>query len=446
MPRRDIPSENARQFAESAFVFGYPLLLMDVMRQQMTAVPMVTSNRAPVNQFAHMREFPDHTSREITNPTVDTLDSFAWLDLSREPVVLSVPDVAGRYYAIQMIDAWTNIFLSVGSRTTGNGRADFGIHGPHWQGPLPRNVLPIAAPTTMVWLIARTQADGNADLPAVHAIQQHYTLTPLGAWEKSFTPPTSVPVSQSVDGRTPATAQVARLTAAGFLARLNALLTSNPPGPHDAAMMACLRDIGVEPGERFDMNAFRPDVQQALEEGVKAGHAHVLAEARKPRGAVLNGWHLLPWETGRCGTEYQWRAAAALKGPGTPLPADTTCAQAATDADHDRLTGERRYAIRFSRSQLPPVRAFWSITVYDARRAFTPNVIGRYALRSRDGLTFDDDGSLTLYVQADRPEPAKEPNWLPAPRETFSLAMRLFWPALEILEETWIIPPVMRAG
>ena len=199
-----LTEDQAAKVAEDAYIFGYPLVLMDVTKAVSTAVPKPEGTKAPINQFAHVRAFPDATYTDIVSPNADTLYSLAWLDLAKEPMVLSVPDVGKRFYLMQIMDDWTNVFASPGTRTTGGGKGDFAIVGPQWTGKLPEGVKELKSPTNMVWIVGRTQTNGKDDYPAVRAIQDQYKLTPLSAWGKDYTPPGDVPVAKGVDAKTPA--------------------------------------------------------------------------------------------------------------------------------------------------------------------------------------------------------------------------------------------------
>src|SRR5262245_7648183 len=185
-PKQIVSADEASEIAVKAYVFGYPLVLMDVTRQVMTAVPKAEARKAPVNQFLHIREFPDYTMTDVVSPNADTLYSTAWLDLTKEPLILSVPDVGGRSYLMTMLDAWTNVVESAGTRTTGNVRGEFAVVGPQWKWELPADVKEIKSPTNMAWLIGRTQTNGKEDYTTVHAIQDQYKLTPLSAWGKAY--------------------------------------------------------------------------------------------------------------------------------------------------------------------------------------------------------------------------------------------------------------------
>jgi hypothetical protein len=436
--------ERACQIAQRAYVFGYPLVLMDLMRQVMTAVPRATAYKAPINQFVHTHHLPDDTDRDVACPSGDTLQSLAWLDLSHEPIVLSLPDVGRRFCMMQLMDAWTNVFASPGPRTTGGTRGDFAIVGPRWLGRLPLGLRPITAPTNMVWLIGRTQAYGKSECPAAQALQRQYRLTPLSAWGRPFAMPANVPVASSLDPGTPPSMQIASLGAMAFIERLNALMVGNPPSPDDAGLIERLSAIGVEPGTLVDATDFDQDVEDALEQGIKAGYAEVRSQAWKAHGTSRHGWNVLPANTARFGTDYLWRATVAYIGLGASLRDDTVCPLATTDGCGRPLTGANRYELRFPKGQLPPVHAFWTISMYDAEQHLVPNPINRFAIGDRDSLVFDDDGSLTIFVQPSRPAGRRHHNWLPAPPGRFSLLMRLYWPKPEVLDETWQAPPVMR--
>lgn len=438
-------SENVQRVAD-AYLFGYPLMIADVTREVATNVPKAGGTmKAPVNQMNHMRAFPDYKFTDVVSPNADTLYSSAWLDLSKEPMVLSVPAMGKRYYLMMLMDAWTNVFAAPGSRTTGTDKGAFAIVGPRWSGTLPTGVTEIKAPTNMVWLVGRTQTNGPSDYKSVHAIQDKYQLVPLSAWGKPYSPPDNVEVMPNVDMTTAPPEQVAKMDAATFFGRLNALMETNPPTAADAPAMKRFAAIGIAPGMSFDTSSFDPAVTAALDEGMRAGRAKLLEEAKKPHGTINNNWVVLPANTANFGTDYTFRAVVALVGLGANLPADAIYPRAVTDADGQALSGASRYVIRFPKGQLPPVKGFWSITAYNAKQNFVQNPINRYAIGDRDKLKTDPDGSLTIYVQKNSPGKDKESNWLPVPADSFNLFMRLYWPEQSIVDGTWKMPPVQRA-
>jgi hypothetical protein len=435
--------EDVHDIAVDAYVFGYPLVLMDVTRRLATATARANEHRAPINQFCHMRRYPDDSFADIVSPNADTLYSTAWIDLSFEPLVLSVPDIYRRYYLMPILDAWTNVFASPGSRTTGNDRTDFVIAGPHWIGPVPDGLTQFRSPTNTAWIIGRTQTNGSSDYAAVHAIQDQFALTPLSMWGLSYTPPTDVTIDPEVNIHMPPIDQVSAMDAATFFSTVNALLVENPPALADAPTVARLGSVGIAAGRRFTLKGVPSDIAHAFNDAIPAAQARIVTEAHKPIGRNVNGWDVTT-SLGAYGTHYLERAVVALTGLGANLPEDAIYPHATTDAIGRPLHGGYRYQIRFPKGQLPPVDAFWSIALYNAKQAFARNPIGRYAIGDRDPLVFDDDGSLTLYVQHDAPYGDERFNWLPAPREPFNLCMRLYWPQREIVDGTWKVPPIER--
>jgi hypothetical protein len=433
-----------QKIAKEAYIFGYPLVLMDVTRQVGTACPSPTAMCAPINQFANAPAFPDHTFTDVVRPNADTLYSAAWLDLSKDPMVLSVPDTKGRYYLMPMLDAWTNVFASPGSRTTGTGKGDFAVVGPGFKGKLPAGLKKIESPTNLVWIIGRTQTNGKADYGAVHAIQKEYKLTPLSAWGKPYTPPAKVPVDPKVS-KEPPVKQVEKMDAQTFFGRLNALMQANPPAAADAKAMQKFAAIGIAPGKKFSLEGLDPAVKTALEKGVKDAYQEILAEAKKPRGKVVNGW-ILAYDLGSYGTKYLHRAAVAWVGLGANLPEDAIYPINRVDGEGKPLTGQNKYVMHFTKDQIPPVKAFWSLTLYNDKQAFVENPLNRYAIGDRDKLKFNPDGSLDLYIQHESPGKDKESNWLPAPKDGFDLVLRLYWPKKSVLDGTWAPPPVKKVS
>ncbi len=439
-----LTGEQAARIAGEAYVFGLPLVLMDVTREVQTATPRADDRRAPVNQFLHSQKFPDHKFTRVVSPNADTLYSSAWLDLSQEPVVLSLPEMGQRYYLMQLLDAWTNVFACPGTRTTGNGKADFAVVGPGWKGNLPAGVKEIRSPTNMVWLIGRTQTNGKEDYDAVHAIQQRYRLAPLSAWRREHVPP-DVAVKDGIDTKTPPAEQVAHMEPAAFFARLNALMRANPPANADSPALKRFAAIGVAPGKAFDLSALGPDVARGVEQGVRIARERLAAAMKAQQGRASNGWDVVR-NLGRYGTNYPFRAAVSLFALGANLPEDALYPRTRKDADGHPLSGANRYVIQFPKGQLPPVNAFWSVTLYNPRQYFVENPIERYAIGDRDHLRYNDDGSLTIYIQHESPGPGRESNWLPAPEGEFNLFLRLYWPKKDALEGTWKPPAVQRIG
>lgn len=440
MTQLHVDQATTTEAVAAAYMFGYPLVLMDVTRAVMTNVSHPQDGgRAPVNQFTHVREFPDASFTDVVSPNADTLYSSAWFDLTEQPIILSVPDSGGRYYLMPLLSAWTDVFASPGTRTTGNQGGHFALTGPGWSGKLPEGVERIAAPTAMVWLIGRTQTNGKSDYEAVRAFQDGLTVTPLAAWGTEYTPPTAVPLEPGVDTTVPPADQVAAMDGATFLHRLAVLMVDNPPAEADAPAMAQFAHVGLRPG------AFEPDPAQttAIEAGVAAGKERLLAAMSKAGGTLPTGWKVFAG-LGSYGTNYGLRALVAQFGLGANLTEDAIYPTADVDGDGDPLDGANRYRIHFDAGQTPPASAFWSLTMYNDRQYFIDNPLDRYAIGDGDQLIYNDDGSLDIWIQHDSPGPDAEANWLPAPSGSFNVILRVYQPKPEMVGGVWLPPAIMK--
>jgi len=426
-----------------AVVYGLPLVIMDITKAKATNVPKPEGFAAPVNQFVNVRSFPDASFNDVVRANVDTLYSSAFLDLAAEPIVLSVPDTRGRYYLMPILDAWTNVFASPGKRTTGTKAGNFAITGPDWKGTLPPGVKELKSPTNMAWILGRTQTNGPADYPAVHAIQDGYKLTPLSSFGKRYVAPQGK-VDPDVDMKTPPVEQLQKMSAETFFDRLATLLKANPAPASEAPILEKLKAIGVVPGEKFELAKLDPITAKGLEKSVEVA-LEKLQAASKESGASVNGWRVLPMILGNYGSDYGVRAVVALIGLGANLPQDAVYPSAFVDADGRPFDGANRYVIHFDKGATPPVDAFWSITLYGEDSFFVANPINRFAISSWMPLKKNADGSVDIYVQHASPGKDKESNWLPAGEKAFNLTLRMYWPKEKppsILDESWKPPAV----
>jgi hypothetical protein len=289
----------------------------------------------------------------------------------------------------------------------------------------------------MVWLLGRIQTNTPSDYPFVRSLQDQFRLTRWSDWGRP--PKTAEPVTKPVAaGRTPV-AEMDRMDAAAFFTRLCQMMELNPPAPADAPLIGKLAKIGIAPGRQFDFARLPLPTRQALESGV--------AEAKKaltqplPGLKKTNGWNV-HYSLGRYGVDYLLRAHVARMGLGANLPEDALYPNSFTDAEGRPLEGSRRYVVHFDKNLLPPVNAFWSMTIYDSRGFFTENAIGRYAIGDRDLLQYNSDGSLDIYIQHVGPGVDKESNWLPVPNGQFNVFLRLYWPKPQVLDGTWEPPPI----
>ena len=424
--------------AARAWLFGYPLVLMDATSRTHKA-HFGPEDR---NRFFHSSTFPDHHFRTIVKPNNDTLYSVAWLDLSTQPVVLSAPDTRGRYYVMPLMDAWTNVFAMVGKRTTGTGPGSWLIAGPDWEGVIPAGLELIRSPTNLVWLLGRIQTNGRDDVPAVTTLQQQFTLAPLSLWrEGRHNPPLvmdAVPANQGISPKE----EVAQLSAGEFLARMTRLMQTQPPAPADAPALAEFAGLGILQGQVFDLEHSGPLERYLIERGVDYMRDHLMDELSRRR-TVENGWFIARGAIGNYGTDYGLRAGVALIGLGALPPAEASYPSTSSDSAGRPLSGEYHYRIRFAPGQTPPADAFWSLTMYDHEDYLVDNPIGRYAIGDRDPLVYHPDGSLELLIQHEQP-PEGTGNWLPAPAGTFTLTLRIYMPRDVFLNGDWSPPAVER--
>jgi len=428
-----------------AYSYFYPMISMELTRRQLTNIEAgVMPGRGPMNTFSHVRQFPPADFRVVVRPNFDTLYSSAWLDLADGPMVVSAPDVAGRYYLLPMLDMWTDVFAAPGWRTSGTGAGQWAVTPPGWVGDLPAGVEQIPAPTPVVWIIGRTQTNGAADYAAVNAVQDGFTLRPLSSWGAADPPPLPpLVVDPGIDMQTEPLHQVNNLSMVEFLTLAAQLLAVYPPHVTDWSQLARLRRIGIVPGQPFDPSALSQEVLAALETVPAAGLAH-LKELVPTMARVSNGWGMNTDTVGVYGNFYAKRAAVTLVGLGANQPEDAIYPLQQVDADGRPATGADSYVLHMDAGQLPPVDAFWSVTMYDEEGYQIANPIDRFALGDRDPLQYNDDGSLDVWVQTESPGPGKESNWLPAPKGPLFLCLRLYGPKPEALDGRWTPPALQK--
>jgi hypothetical protein len=434
--------QEAYDIGFEAYLYFYPLVIMDVTRRLATNVEAgKVLGRAPMNMFMHIPTFPPAEFRDVVRPNFDTLYSIAWLDLTKEPIVISAPDTEGRYYMLPMLDMWTDVFANPGARSTGTGEGHFALVPPGWSGILPEEVTRIDSPTGMVWIIGRTQTNGPDDYAAVHKIQADYKLTKLSEWGREASP-VSVKTDPDVDMQTPPILQLNEMPASEFFTYAAELMKTNPPHATDHDMVARLARIGIEPGKSYDFAGTDPTVMRSLEKAASDA-LKLMQEKATSFAPVFNGWQIATDTIGVYGNSYLKRALIAMVGLGANPPEDAVYPMAVSDSEGEPLDAAKKYVLRFEKDEIPPVDAFWSLTLYDKDGFPVPNEIKRHALGDRDKLKFDADGSLEIYMQSDSPGKDKEANWIPAPKTgRFGVVLRLYAPRREVLDGRWVPPGV----
>ena len=367
-----------------------------------------------MNTFDNIPAFPAADMKAVVRPNFDTLYSSGWVDLTREPMVVSVPDTGGRYYLLPMLDMWTDVFASPGWRTTGTKAGNFLLVPPSWNGNVPADFTRINAPTPYVWIIGRTKTDGPADYDAVHAVQKGFKITPLSSWGKPAVP-VKANIDPSVDVKTPPKEQVDTMQGPKYFAYAAELLKLHPPHDTDQPIIARLKRIGFDAGKSFDVAKLDTVVRKAIEDAPAAAQK-LMAWKIPTLARVANNWSMNTDTMGVYGNYYLKRAIVTQVGLGANLPEDAIYPLNLGDETGKPLDGANKYAIHFGKEEIPPVDAFWSITLYDNDGFQVANSINRFAVSSWMPFKRDADGSLTLYIQNESPGADRESNWLPAPK------------------------------
>jgi hypothetical protein len=440
---QSLSADEAQTIVQESYVYLYPLVLMDLTRKQLINLdPKTNPIGGPANAFTHIRTFPPADMRAVVRPNFDTLYSSAWLDLTGGPLVVSTADTGGRYFLLPMLDMWTDVFAVPGKRTNGTGAANFALTPPGWTGQLPQGVTAIRSPTPHIWIIGRTQTNGVEDYAAVHKVQDGYKITYLADWGKA---PRKIEhkIDPTVDTKTEPLRQVEEMPAVAFFKYGAELMKVNPPHDTDWSINARMKHIGLEPGKSFEDGKVTADV---LARGAAAG-LKLMREKAPTLARVTNGWQMNTDTMGVYGNFYLKRAIVALMGLGANQPEDAIYPLNIADAVGKPVTAENKYVLHFNKEELPPVGAFWSLTMYDAEGFQVANSINRFAIGDRDALKFNGDGSLDLYIQNQNPGSDKEANWLPGPKSGgLGLTLRLYAPKPQALDGRWNPPAIRRVG
>ena len=425
-------ADDARAIARDGYLYAYPLVLMAITKR-------IATSATSTGQFVHMLSGPTPVFRIVVAPNGDTRYSSAWVDLSAEPQVLHVPDAGGRYFVAQVMDAWTDVIADPTVRIASSAPGNYVLVGPDWKGAAPAGSRVVRSSTNDVWILARTRARPDDDRGAITAIQQQYSIVPLSRFgDASYQPAPGVLREPNVPtGPTPPSL-VAAMGAQAFFQLVAAALAQNPPRAADRAIVERLARIGVVAGKPFDANALRIGERAMLDDGLRDARA-LLDRYDPPSVPHVNGWRWTA-NTGRFGTDYTYRAFIAQTLLAANLPEDAVYPETSTDASGAPLTGERRYTMHFDGAQLPPARAFWSLTLYSPDHYLVANPIDRYTLRD-NALRRNADGSIDVAIQHDAPG-GDTTNWLPAPAGPFVVTLRMYWPQQAGLDGTYRVPAI----
>jgi hypothetical protein len=430
--RTPAPTDAAqRAFATglAAYVYGYPRVSL-----------ALTVQRYPVNSIIAITHLAEATTKAVVAPNHDTLYSVGHLDLSGGPLVVQTPNTHGRYSVLQLLDGFTNSFAYLGVGSAGQRGERVLLVPPGWTGQVPAGLRLVRSPSKLVWLLGRTLVDGEADTAAAAAVMRGNSVTPLASWQAGTTVPPKIladfPGSRAV---------LSLPTGIAFFEALSAQLAGDPPPPVDRCAVTAFSAAGIGPGAHPASGA-DPAILQALAAAADAGPKLIDAfvDVLRKQGNH-GGWNSAGPDVGSYGSDYAGRAAVAHVGLGANTPQRALYPVADRDARGRRLDGRHTYTLRFARGQLPPVRAFWSLTLYGADGLFYANPANRYSVGDRTGLQRNRDGSLTIRVGHRRPAGPRS-NWLPAPNGRFSLYLRLYEPKPAAAKGRWKPPAIVRTG
>jgi hypothetical protein len=436
---------DALAIATEAYIYGYPLVTMEMTRRVMTNTAKPEGTHSPMGQFVKMREYPPASYREVTAPNADTLYTVTWVDVSKEPWILSIPDMKDRYFLFPMLSGWTDVFQVPGKRTTGTKAQKYAITGPGWTGTLPEGVAEYKSPTGLVWILGRIYCTGTPqDYKAVHALQDQVSIVPLSAYGKPYMPPEGK-VDPAIDMKAPVREQVDKMDGGAYFKLLAELMKTNPPAKEDAPIIEKMAKLGIVPGKDFDISKVDPTAAKALQAVPKPAQEKIMAHFGNA-GTRVNGW-IFTTKAGLYGTDYLQRALITAIGLGANRPQDAVYPTSDADAEGKPYDGTMKYVIHFDKGQMPPAEGFWSLTMYDDKYFFVENKLNRQNLSSRNKFKVNKDGSVDLYIQNASPGKDKEANWLPAPAGKFILMLRLYWPTEtppSIIDGSWKPPAVKK--
>ena len=440
----DITPAEVRAIVKEAYIYGFPLVDNYRIQYGYFVDRQNPEFKAPWNQIVNIPRVYTPADTAIQTPNSDTPYSFVGIDLRAEPIVLTVPQIEKeRYFSIQLIDAYTFNFDYIGSRATGNEGGSYVIAGPNWKGETPKGVKKVfRAETEFVFAVYRTQLFKPDDIDNVKKVQAGYKAQTLSAF-LGQPAPKAAPAIDFIKPLSPAEEK----TSPEFFNILNFVLQFCPTNPSETELMVRFAKIGVGAGKIFDASKLSPEMKMAVEQGVAdawadfGGLEKQFAAGKVTSGDVFGTREYLK-------NNYLYRMAAAVLGIYGNSKLEAMYPFYAVDEAKQKLDGANRYTVRFAPGELPPVNAFWSLTMYEMPQSLlVANPINRYLINSPmlPQLKRDADGGLTLLIQNESPGKDKEANWLPAPKGPFVMAMRLYRPKEKAVDGKWTAPPAKKA-
>jgi len=437
-----IEDQTPEQLAQTLADYAYPLVIMKISRDLMSNSPLRPST--PDNHLILFKQLAQPENTAVVLGNRDTLYTVAWIDLSKGPVAFSIPDMSDRYFVMPLLDAWTNTFQSLGSRTTGEGEQRYVLYRSGDAEPNIPGYVPIEAPTSMVWLTGRIEVQGDGDLTAAQDVQSQYEMIsfsegltgtdPFQDREPDFVgAEIGLPVPHSLD-----------MSASDYYDTFLQMLTTNPPLPADRAFVETVAEklFDIESTETF--SALEPSVQELLAAGLT--HQQSYLKATFAEGSAQDKpWILNKQEMGTWGTDYATRTYWAVWGLGANLVEDAIYGVTQLDADLNQLSGEQRYEMYFQPGDIPQVRGFWSLTAYDIEGYLEKNEWSRYQVGQNYDIRTDSAGGLRIVLSASKPADVGEENWLPVPAGEFKLLLRMYWPKPAVLAPAYELPAITKS-
>ena len=427
--------EDTWDLVKEAYVYSYPLVLMDATKKAMTNTDEPTDRRAPINQFMHASEAASSDYQDVTSPDVDMFYSQAMLDLSNDAVVLHKP-YSSRFMSIEIMDAWSNCVKILGTGGEDDGDMTYLLTGPGFKGEVPYYMTQIKLPTTMGWICARIECNGDNDISNVEYLQKNLTAEALTFYESGEEPP--IGVYDEAEDFVPAE-YVDELAPGDYFNRVNELMKENAGTKDDKALLDRLAAIGIGPEQTFDAKVLGEDADAKWED-LKANILPELREACAEQIVKSGGFTYCGEPIADFGTNYNYRALVAMTQFGAMPASVCVNLQADTDSEGNPLTGDEAYVLHIKSGDLPPVKdgGSWAFTAYDADGYLIDNDIDRNCINEDSEVVYNDDGSLDLYLQADEPDDEnKVKNWLPVGEEEFQLSLRIYLPGDDLFEGNW---------
>lgn len=437
----NITPEEAKEIAKEAYVFAYPMIENYKILYAQSVNKQSPAYEGSANTLTIKRELLDYKYRAVVAPNNNTLYSYAWLNLTTEPLVFTVPQIPeDRYFVFQFVDMYTHNYNYICHRVTVN---DVGgkylLVGPNWDGEKPEGIKDVfKSEGNFVFLLGRIYIAGKEDLAAVHALQDQLQLVTLSEYQgKEALPAANIdwPVYDDQKAKS-----------AEFITYFNFLLKNLKVDPSEKELFAKFSKIGIGADKAFSLDKLDPAIAKAIEEGVQEAYKDI-DKHRADIGRQVNGWNNFGSGFGSRAVmqgRYLDRASAAMAGIYGNDPEENNTYSLFQDADGNPLDGSKyNYMLEFPAGQVPPIKGFWSITMYDDKYLMIENPLNRYSVFGEDKLLkYGEGNSLKLYFQNESPGKDKEGNWLPAPDGKFVLALRIYWPKSEVLDGTWA-PPVL---